>query len=313
MMCLVFVVGLDLVTEFLLFQDSMEEAIAQATVLPRVLSLPLYLEPAQRRRGAIVQKLSQAIETVWAQEDQGLGVWLGEIRRNNRRLRKRADGDAAESQDHGGSAAYQREFSATEAAELCCGLLFASHKNPSLAATQTLLFMLEQHGRDPKDSVLDLASVEARGKQVGEGSDLDMRVIHNCIYDTLRLTAHVIGSIRKVVDPRGFTVTITDAGSVGDVKAVQEGQVVSYTLPCGSYIGESHFVPNWLSAPERDGGTDVSMPVFELDYMRVQRDSAREFENDYEFTTFSHGVHKCAGQHLAVMVGIVFSGGACIL
>lgn len=302
--------GMNLTTEFLQFQDTLEDAIAQATVLPRVLALPLYLQPVERRRGAIVQKLAHIIEEVWAKhpcegEGEGaIGVWLMEIHRNNNRLRN--IGTTV-------SNSYQREFSATEAAELCCGLLFASHKNPSLAASQTVLFMLEQHTRHPDRSVLDLASAEAIKTQaayessasVNESTAVDMRVIHSCVHETLRLTAHTIGSVRKVVDPRGFTFNITDADSVGDMK--NKGKTISYTIPCGSYISESHFVPNCLRMP------DLMLPKFELNYEEVLKSStaadvASGSTDDYEFTTFSHGVHKCVGQHLAIMMDKLYIG-----
>ena len=309
LLLLLLLLGGDLTSEFLHFQDKMEDAIAQATILPKALALPLFLEPVQKLRGAIVRKLAAVIEETWVgiQEGcEGVGVWLMEINTNNQRLRS----NSSMSEVVGSSNVYRREFSATEAAELCCGLLFASHKNPSLAASQTVLFILEQHAREPEKSILELASAEAiqimnsanKASAVSAhiGTATEMKVLHNCVYDTLRLTAHVIGSVRKVMSPGGFTINITDAESIGDAENM--GETVSYTLPCGSNISESHFVPNCLRVCADGPGSKLVLPRFELDYERVQRNSAGEFNNDYEFTTFSHGVHKCVGQQLTVMV-----------
>ncbi len=58
--------------------------------------------------------------------------------------------------------------------------------------------------------------------------------LKNSIYETLRLTAHTIGAIRKVVSENGWDVT---DNSNPDVP-------VSYHVPCGSYVGASHIVPN---------------------------------------------------------------------
>ena len=68
---------MDLITEFLQFQDRVEEAIAQSTVLPRVLSKLLYLHPVQSMRRRIVDKLEGVITGIWAELHSGkLCHWI---------------------------------------------------------------------------------------------------------------------------------------------------------------------------------------------------------------------------------------------
>ena len=64
--------GVDLITEFLIFQDKVEEAIAQSTVLPRFLSLLLYLKPVESMRLRIVKKLEQVINSIWKELHLGM-------------------------------------------------------------------------------------------------------------------------------------------------------------------------------------------------------------------------------------------------
>lgn len=67
--------------------------------------------------------------------------------------------------------------------------------------------------------------------------------ISDIIAETLRITSHSIGAVRKVMARDGWTVTMPndDADeSKGDTK---------YTFPYGSYVGVSHIIPHY--DPER--------------------------------------------------------------
>jgi hypothetical protein len=63
--------------------------------------------------------------------------------------------------------------------------------------------------------------------------------IRNLSLETLRLTAHSIGAIRKVMPKEGWNLVCCSNDS--DV-------IGTYTIPCGSYVGVSHIVPNISSA-----------------------------------------------------------------
>jgi hypothetical protein len=61
--------------------------------------------------------------------------------------------------------------------------------------------------------------------------------INTVVLETLRLTAHSIGAMRKVMSPDGWTVE-------DEVRTSQGVEKVTYTVPCGSYVGVSHIVPH---------------------------------------------------------------------
>ena len=99
------------VKSFMEFQDAIENATAMAAVLPRALALPLVLWPVARRRRRLVARLAQAIdEADKLTELAALGSWYRSMRGRSPVL------------------------SSLEIAELATGLLFASHKNPSIGA-----------------------------------------------------------------------------------------------------------------------------------------------------------------------------------
>ena len=121
--CKSFVLGSDLVSDFLQFQDQVEEAIAQAAVLPRIIAVPMFLNPVEKKRRCIVDKLETIISDICTSGEAPAGEWMREFARN-----------AAGGPHRGnGTQSYKRTFSPREAAELCCGLLFASHKNPCMS------------------------------------------------------------------------------------------------------------------------------------------------------------------------------------
>lgn len=106
--------------------------------------------------------------------------------------------------------------------------------------------------------------------------------LNACVLEALRLCAHSIGAVRKVVSAGGFSFSTTS----GD----------QYVLPEGAYIGISHIVPSHLAAVwQPDAGVFRPFDRF------LGRPDGNE-PDDYEMTAFSHGVHKCPGRRLATIM-----------
>lgn len=69
--------------------------------------------------------------------------------------------------------------------------------------------------------------------------------LHQCtmltksVMETLRLTAHSIGAVRKVISPLGWTVKLQDDK---DLKSTSSSS--RYHIPMGEYVGVSHIVPH---------------------------------------------------------------------
>eukprot|EP00602_Paraphysomonas_sp_CaronLab_P009322 CAMPEP_0185037352 /NCGR_PEP_ID=MMETSP1103-20130426/31618_1 /TAXON_ID=36769 /ORGANISM="Paraphysomonas bandaiensis, Strain Caron Lab Isolate" /LENGTH=373 /DNA_ID=CAMNT_0027575283 /DNA_START=406 /DNA_END=1527 /DNA_ORIENTATION=+ len=262
--------GSNFAREFMEFQDEVENATASAAVLPLWLAKPVCLWKVASHRKVLVTKLASSIQKLWTAVDTGVmgkneeGIWLRAMR---------SDGHSAE-----------------EAAELCVGLLFAAHKNAAIAAFQTILFILEHESTvsSSNDSWTSMVSTEAvnflcRSEQWSHGAssildDLEAcEMITKMVIETLRLTAHSIGAVRKVLSPNGWVLK-------------SDGK--SYVIPCGSYVGVSHIVPHLDS--DRWGSSCA-----EFDPNRA---GLRESVKDrLHFTTFSYGVHQCPGYNLALV------------
>lgn len=114
---------------------------------------------------------------------------------------------------------------------------------PAIATAQTILFLLEEREACPRGSDL-LASVTREAAAFWEASSTaapeqlfemleKCETIHRSVQETLRVTAHAIGAMRKVVAENGWTINVS----------TESGDVV-YVVPKGSYVGASHIVPN---------------------------------------------------------------------
>lgn len=241
----------ELLEEFFRFQDAVEDATAKAVVLPPFLAYWLHLRPVARMRAKIVAKLARCVEQQWAGE-QPAGIWTGA-------LREMTVGDRADS------------VTPAEAAELLVGFLFAAHKNPGIGAGQTLLMLLEH----PQHLKAVRAELATRGREAPEGT---LQRLDSCITETLRLCAHSIGAIRKVVSPNGYTIRLgsTDA---------------TYWVPKGSFVAASHNVPH------HDSKVFPRPTVF--DPARFAVGGSAVGANEYALTTFSHGLHRCPGRRMA--------------
>ena len=162
------------------------------------------------------------------------------------------------------------EYSVDDISEFIIGLLFAAHKNPAIGTAQAFLIFQEQCNGETIDGVLLKES-----KQLVETPDWSTlqscdRLRRWCL-ETLRVTAHSIGGVR----------TAQHDIPIGDT---------NYIIPKGGSVGFSHIVPNinpdnWPSASEFSFGHSESL-----------------YQDEYRFTTFSHGVHKCPGQQLALVL-----------
>jgi len=238
-------------------------------------------------------------------------------------------------------------YTPKEVGALCCGLMFAAHKNAAIAAAQVVLFWCENDQKHQKqgssnsscsndigvnciaratleleksfnsnssssssssnsnnnDTTEDPNNSNNNNNNTNNSSHYNYNYIDCSIYETLRLTAHTIGAVRKVVDPQGWKVT-SDKG-------------VEYIVPCGVYVGASHIIPHrhdmntsyWngkdndnkneqkstnIGVGDRDGESG-------LDEFNPDRPNLiKNCQNDLFFTTFSHGIHKCPGSNIAI-------------
>mmetsp|Transcript_17016 Transcript_17016/g.34787 ORF Transcript_17016/g.34787 Transcript_17016/m.34787 type:complete len:439 (-) Transcript_17016:133-1449(-) len=258
--------GGDFLADFMAYQDRVEDATARGVALPAAISRRFVWRPVRRERERLVRVLGGAISSASVARE-GVGVWLEAIQSVDsrsdipawRRYVQRRVGPS-------GAAACDSRISAEEAAELIVGLLFAAHKNPGIGAAQTLLLLLE-HPAVLREVLLDL-----RGSQASGGSAL----LRRSILETLRITAHTIGGIRKVMEPDGFRFTAADGKA--------------FRVPRGEYVVLSHTLPNndpakFANPAEFDPGRFAGPDI-----------------DEYTFTTFSQGLHRCPGRNYALRI-----------
>lgn len=264
----------DFVSDFMVFQDLVEECTAKAAVCPEWLASVLFLKDCENKRFILVSKLEEAIRQVTQDNYGAVGKWLF---------------SALDIKNNSG----ERKFKLDELADIIVGLLFAAHKNAAIAAAQAVLYMLEHDAEQSavtklmplvrEESCMIKTAMESRQNIL---SLLDeCKTIHQVVLETIRVTAHSIGAIRKVVAKDGWAFSVEN-NSVS-------GQSKKYHLPYGTYVGVSHIVPHrnvhsWgpdsaRLNPYRAGLVDTST-------------------NDLEFTSFSHGIHKCPGNKIALMI-----------
>lgn len=304
----------------------MEEATAKATVLPRWLAKPIFLNPVAKLRQPLVAMLSPTIASMWA-GNVSAGAWplalkgvkranlpgynefLGHVGKPNAPIGSGGGKDKRENVDDG-------ILTPDEAADLVVGLLFAAHKNPAIGAGQTLLYLLDPEHKGHLAQVQDEVSAIKDVLAAADGKVGSVRgaVVVNkldaiasktyflglCIAEALRLTAHSIGAVRKVVAKEGIELK-TEAGDV-------------YRLPKGSYVGISHIVPhrdptiypkphsfNPSRFAKRSSSADSTAAAATDGAGGAAVGDAGKIllEDDYKYTTFSHGVHRCPGRKLA--------------
>ncbi len=222
------------------------------------------------------------------------------------------------------------------AAELCCGLLFATHKNASIGAAQSVLFMcqVEDSLNRQRQTSNSMTTTEfqydtsylgkVRSEIVTNGLlSVCMSGQRDCLdcvlLETLRLTAHSIGAIRRVVSPNGWDlhvssasdVSISDTNSKGGSAPSEDSSQVTYHLPFGAYVAVSHITPHlqasWdcsISAPNSSPRNITASQFYPERFLSsfVTENQSPYPSDDYIFTTFSHGVHKCPGNRIAYII-----------
>jgi hypothetical protein len=270
-----------LLEEFMVFQDALEDATAQAVVLPRAIGLVAFLWPVERKRLALQRRIAKLLKIHYLRSDHNpksnqtdnndheqdqsqqtqdlpnceAGFWLQEVMK--------------EKPNH----------SVDEIAEFIVGLLFAAHKNPAIGASQAYVFLWERGTEKDQQICRQEAIAVARLTAVSSASLSATQLRKSCprLYrlclETLRLTAHAIGAVRKACK---------------DIKL--DG--CPYVVRQGQTIGLSHITANldetiWNQPHQFETGRDDAL-----------------YEDEFSFTTFSQGIHRCPGQSyaLAMMV-----------
>jgi sterol 14-demethylase len=164
------------------------------------------------------------------------------------------------------------EYSVDEIAEYIVGLLFAAHKNAAIGTAQAYLMLWERGTANDQE----MCRKQAKTLLVTP----DFKTLQTCsnlravCLETLRLTAHSIGAVR----------TAQQDFPIGDNH--------KYVIPKGATISLVHIASSlnpalWGENPQ----------TFD-----AQNRSDTAYQDEYKFTTFSHGVHKCPGQQMALIM-----------
>ena len=117
-------------------------------------------------------------------------------------------------------------------------------------------------------------------------------VLRRCALETLRLTAHTIGAVRLALEPF----------------VLRSGET-EYTIQAGETIAISHIASSldtelWGSDVESwDPWRDEWAVIHDNSVRRAGLASVlRSGVDDFKFTVFSHGIHRCPGERLALAV-----------
>ena len=259
--------------EFLAFQDELEDVTAKAVVLPRWIALPTLLWPVRKKRERLQRTIAQRLAIILhnsstTTNENKMGFWVEQL---------------VDSESHSYS------YSVEEMAELVVGLLFAAHKNPAIGAAQSYLMFWEHCSENDQQAIVQdakklLSTTTTTTSTNGSwnpaaAEDTGLRRL--CL-ETLRLTAHSIGGVRTVQED--FVISVTDDKDPNSSR--------DYVLPKAASVGLTHIAPNLHPA---FWGTQAAK-------FQLRAHSMGSYQDDYQFTTFSHGVHKCPGQQLALVM-----------
>lgn len=297
--------------DFMIFQDEVEEATAKGVTLPRSLALTLLWGPTKRHRERITRRLAEAIRT---SDPDHWGVWLRAVMASEATASGAATGTGEAATATGPAApaaqgAQGEPLDADGAASLVVGLMFAAHKNPAIAAAQTLLLLFEDHERQSKASSggslegswLQRVQASLSGTSPSECATQNS-TLDACVRETLRLTSHSLGAIRKVRAKDGFLLRAA-VGSAADATAP------SFIVPANSFIGVSHILPH-LDEEVFPASADFRPERFlalsalptEVPATTGNVAGTSSTVTNYQFTAFSHGVHVCPGQRYALIL-----------
>jgi cytochrome P450 len=174
--------------------------------------------------------------------------------------------------------AFQKnDITAEEAAELTIGLMFAAHKNPAIGVSQSFCYLQTEATKEQQERAMQEATKIYQCHRSGKTLMLPLNsspTLRACVLETLRLTAHSIGGIRTAQ-----TDFILETSS-GITHSIQKGDVIAI-CHVGTHRDESVWGKNACNYQQDRWITTI--PV-----------------DGYKYTTFSHGVHKCPGESLAI-------------
>ena len=226
--------------------------------MPSWFSVPLILKPVEKRRKKLQMNIQERIRWAWQQDHGIIGPWLVKFRQQC---------------DKG-------NLTLEVASEFVVGLLFAAAKNPAIASAQTLLFLILHGSDEHKSKVQDEAEqLLQSAKRKTCTTTMPMSAIRQSCYETLRLTSHSIGALRKVKEE-----VVLGSGTSQEYKLCQN-QVVAV----------SHIVPS----------LDQQMWGKDADKYKPSREEWTKVEakpDEYKFSTFSQGHHRCPGQGIALQI-----------
>jgi len=274
-----FLEGDNWIDEFMAFQDRLEDATAAGAVLPRFVAVPLVYRPVAKQRRHLEETIATMVRGAMQQADTAkMGFWLAEILDESSELPPSAS------------------LSINQISQLIVGLLFAAHKNVAIGAAQSYLFFVEHQRQQKEDTTtaslshhfqLQCKDEARRLVETPTAAQLEYSASLSLVcLECLRLTAHTIGAIRTA--QRDIHVVRRDHGNIDGNPTTKKCPV---TIPKGTTIGISHICPH-LSNTDAWGPTPSR-------YSPEQRE-LEKFNDEYAFTTFSHGTHRCPGKSLAV-------------
>lgn len=270
--------------EFMNFQDTLEDVTAKSVVLPRWIALPAMLWPLERRREKLQQKIANHLQThilpnnnnknndsnMEDNQSADLGFWLQEM----------VHGD--------------EKHTIPEIAEYIVGLLFAAHKNPAIGTAQAYL-MLHEYGTDEDKDLCQKETLQfLKSPDWSTLQESCPRLRQVCL-ETLRLTAHSIGGVRTA--KQDFEIPSNDTKSS-----------LKYVIPKGASIGLAHIASSldtriWGPNAKRFDTTSTTISSTKNDKNNnTNKKEESLYDDEYKFTTFSHGVHKCPGQQIALVL-----------
>ena len=244
----------NLLEEFMTFQDALEDATAQAAVLPRPIALVAFLWPVQRKRLALQRRIANVLRKYYCKADSDtetptstnadntdgttrIGFWLQEILNEGK-------------------------HSIEDISEYIVGLLFAAHKNPAIGAAQAYLFLFERGTSQDQTSckeeaynVCQLATLKTSSKSI-TASKLKESCprLHQVCLETLRLTGHTIGGLRTARDDIPLSTGSFDVRQGRSRDNFQDSKVqsirasVRYCLMLLQYCGDPEIIAPYSKA-----------------------------------------------------------------
>jgi hypothetical protein len=250
------------IDSFMKYQDAVESATARAAVLPPWFARLFVLSKVEAQRERVRLHLSCAIADAW------LGA------------------------DASGCGPWLESFKKSgihhaAAGELSVGLLFAAHKNPAIGAAQAALFTLQS---DASFQSQVRTSAAAALRQPTAVLSEPASILRRIALETCRVTAHAIGAVRKVLPSDGF---ILESGK--HRFWAEQGDTIALT-----HIAVHRSPGLWGES----GGsrTPAANCTADADVFAPNRPQWSQNPDQYMHTTFSHGVHRCPGEGLALLI-----------